>query len=57
MAELAIASVVIAPPASETPDEGNDNNVVISEPFTPPDGGLKAWLQVAASFALYFNHL
>lgn len=21
------------------------------------DGGLKAWLQVAASFALYFNHL
>ncbi|KND94330.1 Riboflavin transporter MCH5 [Tolypocladium ophioglossoides CBS 100239] len=22
-----------------------------------PDGGLQAWLQVAASFALYFNHL
>lgn len=21
------------------------------------DGGLQAWLQVAASFALYFNHL
>lgn len=23
----------------------------------PLDGGLQAWLQVAASFALYFNHL
>lgn len=23
----------------------------------PLDGGMKAWLQVAASFVLYFNHL
>lgn len=28
----------------------NDSNA-------PPDGGLQAWLQVVASFALYFNHL
>ncbi|KAL7815743.1 hypothetical protein V8C26DRAFT_401425 [Trichoderma gracile] len=27
------------------------------ESNAPPDGGLQAWLQVVASFFLYFNHL
>lgn len=30
---------------------------ISSPPLDPPDGGLIAWLQVAGSFALYWNHL
>lgn len=35
----------------ELPATGQDDS------NAPPDGGLQAWLQVVASFALYFNHL
>ncbi|KAL7931653.1 major facilitator superfamily domain-containing protein [Trichoderma chlorosporum] len=38
-------------PAGQAQDNGRDDSDV------PPDGGLQAWLQVVASFALYFNHL
>ncbi|GME42261.1 mfs monocarboxylate transporter [Neofusicoccum parvum] len=31
--------------------------IEISPSSDPPDGGLLAWLQVAGSFALYWNHL
>ena len=44
--------------------EEKKDEPTVSEAPTPgpaadefPEGGLKAWLQVASSFALYFNHL
>ncbi|PNP44211.1 hypothetical protein THARTR1_11102 [Trichoderma harzianum] len=38
-------------PLEQAQDNGQDDS------NAPPDGGLQAWLQVVASFALYFNHL
>jgi hypothetical protein len=38
-------------PAEQAQNNGRDDS------NAPPDGGLQAWLQVVASFALYFNHL
>lgn len=38
-------------PLEQAQNNGQDDS------NAPPDGGLQAWLQVVASFALYFNHL
>jgi hypothetical protein len=40
-------------PAEETQIQTNGQD----ESNAPPDGGAQAWLQVVASFMLYFNHL
>lgn len=41
-------------PEQENQDQNQNGN---DESNAPPDGGLQAWLQVVASFFLYFNHL
>ncbi|KAL7810771.1 MFS general substrate transporter [Trichoderma aethiopicum] len=41
-------------PEQDAQDENQNQN---NESHAPPDGGLQAWLQVVASFFLYFNHL
>ncbi|KAH6608218.1 mfs monocarboxylate transporter [Trichoderma cornu-damae] len=41
-----------SPVAEQAQPDGQDDRDA-----PPPDGGLQAWLQVLASFALYFNHL
>lgn len=41
-------------PEQDTQDQ---NQTQSDESNAPPDGGLQAWLQVVASFFLYFNHL
>ena len=41
-------------PEPDTQDQTQNQN---DESNAPPDGGLQAWLQVVASFLLYFNHL
>ncbi|KAL6864529.1 MFS general substrate transporter [Trichoderma novae-zelandiae] len=38
-------------------DTKNESQNQSDESDAPPDGGLQAWLQVVASFFLYFNHL
>ena len=44
-------------PTGGVHEDGNDKHGHSSTRPAPPDGGLVAWLQVAGSFALYFNTL
>lgn len=41
---------------SEVPEVKNEENAVADAPVEePPDGGLLAWIQVFASYFLFFN--
>jgi hypothetical protein len=45
----AASQVTVAPSSLE------NNDTKYDEPAPPPDGGIKAWLQVLASWSLFFN--
>ncbi|QKD48704.1 major facilitator superfamily domain-containing protein [Fusarium oxysporum Fo47] len=49
------AKAADAPPDESAPAPLAESGVAGHRDF--PDGGVQAWLQVAGSFALYFNHL
>jgi hypothetical protein len=45
---------VLEPPAEDTQPQ---TQIKSQDDDAPIDGGTQAWLQVVASFLLYFNHL
>lgn len=56
----------MAPPLSNLGEAARQNAGISTNPTAdetrqtlvePEEGGVKGWLQVAGSFALYFNHL
>ena len=51
------ASTLDAPSAEETAVQNREihDKTLSAEAGDPPNGGLKAWLQVAGSFFLFFN--
>jgi hypothetical protein len=48
---ITAGAVVASRAPEESPEVGHESDI------EPPDGGLVGWMQVAGSFALYFNHL
>lgn len=51
-AEAGLSSDNNSSPSPQTPKVGGDYH---EDPGPPPNGGAKAWLQVAGSFFLFFN--